>query len=586
MVSPETGKWQAAVDASVLFYDLMEALRYPTFDDHYNSVVFRWLVPGYTDSTTTVPAGTGMKDMSVPLEVSTFNPTFIPEPPYMTPIGRGLQVAASQFVTDTEESLCTDKMIVLLSDGKHNTGIEPISVTQSIEWPASVRVFSVGLGEDDIEPETIENIADSTYGDYRISPTPREIEGFFCEIFCDISWKLQDITVISNTASIDQGKVVFIIVWDDPAATLNFELDPPDGPNITPGDPGAYCTYHPAAAGGTHAYYVCDGLPSDMMGDWHFVNINDGVAPIPLSDVLLKVIEDPQTIADFAIENVDHYTGQPIVLTAKIREDGKPKAGLTEVYAELTRSPAVSVGTIMAENSPTLLYPKQPSARVDRTLRSHYLLGVMKKLGLESLSVVGGPRIDMRDDGLGADLKADDGIYTGVFQDTQYEGSYTFRFRARGQNRDGVTFDRNETLSEYVGFAASPAETKVEFVKAVVDRREKIVRATVKLTPRDAFGSYLGPFRGEPIRLWSSSGEFAPTYKDNKDGSYSFTLVYLMDTVPLVSVSVGDVIVAEQAPVEVEEAGLPIWVFLVLLLLVVLILVICLYLIARRAGRK
>jgi hypothetical protein len=334
---------------------------------------------------------------------------------------------------------------------------------------------------------------------------------------------------------------------------------------------------------GTHTYYVCDGLPSEMLGDWHFVNINDGGTPIPLSDVLLKVIEDPQTIADFAIENVDHYTGQPIVLTARIREDGKPKTGLTEVYAELIRSPTLAAGTIMAENSPPVLYPKQPSARVDRTLRSHYLLGVMKKLGLESLSVVGGPKVYLRDDGLGADLRADDGLYSGAFQDTQYEGSYTFRFRARGQNRDGVTFDRNKTLSEYVGFAASPAETKVEFVRAVVDRGEKSFRATVRVTPLDAFGSYLGPFRGEPIQLWSSSGRFEPTYKDHKDGSYSFTLIYPMDTAPLVSISVGDVLVVEQAAVEAEEGGVPIWMILLLLLLAVLVLLL-LYFFLRRRG--
>jgi hypothetical protein len=587
MVSPEPGKWQAAVDAAVLFRDLIEALRFPDFEDRYNSVVFRWLIPGHIDGTTTVPSP-GMKPISTALSASTFNPTYTPDPPYMTPIGLGLQLAASQFETGTLDSLYTDKLIILLSDGKHNAGVAPLDVVRAPEWPGAVKVFSVGLGEDDIEPETIERIADATYGDYRISPSPREIEGFFCEIFTDMSWKLQDITVISNTVSIDQDEVVFIVIWDDTTLSpgFAFELDPPSGANITPTSPGSYCTYYPPTTGSTHAFYACDGLPSTFMGTWHFVNINSGGTPIPLSDVLLKVIEDPRTIADFDIENADHYTGQPLILTAKITEDGKPKTGLTEVYADLTRAPALAIGELLAENSPPWNYPAHPPAQTDLTLRSHYLLGVMNRIDLKSLSKHGEARIYLRDDGLDGDSRADDGVYTGIFENTQYEGSYTFEFRATGKNRDGFTFDRHQTLSEYVEFAANPTDTEVVFVSTVVDREKKVIRATIKVVPRDAFGAHLGPFRGDLIQLWSSAGEFEPSYEDNRDGSYSFVLTYPTDTVPLVSVSVGDVIVAERAPVELERRSPTTWLLLILVMLVIILIWLIPLLYRRRAVRR
>jgi hypothetical protein len=170
----------------------------------------------------------------------------------------------------------------------------------------------------------------------------------------------------------------------------------------------------------------------------------------------------------------------------------------------------------------------------------------MNTLNIESLSKIGGPQIYLRDDGLGNDSMANDGIYTGTFSDTQYEGSYTFRFRARGENNDGVTFDRTETLSEYVKFAASPEETDVEWVSVVTDQQEKIVRATIKVTPRDVFGSYLGPFRGDLIRVWSSSGNVMPEYEDNQDGSYNFRLTYPIDEKPRISVSIDDVLVADR----------------------------------------
>lgn len=570
------GKWEAAVDGSVLFYELMKELRHPAFQDRYNSVVFRWNEGGGVDASTTVPAGTGMKDMSTPLTTPLLNAE-TPIPGYWTPIGEGLQLAIDQFDLDAEESFYSNKTILLLSDGKQNRGIDPLAVTV----PEKVKVYAVGLGEDHIEPDTISDIANASGADFRITPSPRELEDFFIQILCNTSWKLQDITIVGDTVPIDEHIAIFIVVWDDPGASLSFELDPPGASaNITPGSLAGYppmeVTYHPPAPGETHAFYVCKNIPDELLGEWHFSNINNGGAPVPLADVLLKVIEDPQTIADFDIENIDHYTGQPIVLTSKVTEDGKPKTGLSEVYAELVRSPAHAVGTLMAENTPPPDYPAQPSAKVDRTLRSHYLLGVMQKLNINRLSKTGGPQIELRDDGLGADVRADDGIYTGVFGSTEYEGSYTFKFRAKGKNKNGVTFDRAETLSEYVAFAAGPAETEVKVVSVVADPDEKIVRSTIKVTPRDASGAYLGPFRGESIRLWASVGNVRPEYDDNKDGSYNFTLIHPIDTVPVVLAAVGDVIVAEQMPVEPERPAIS-RVLLFIILLIVLIALLCLY---------
>ena len=498
-----------------------------------------------------------------------------PIPQYWTPIGEGLKLAVTQFELDTEEGFYSNKVILLLSDGKQNRGDDPLTV----DIPDGVEVYAVGLGEDDIEPQTIRDIAENSMTHYRITPSPREMEDFFIQILCDTSWKLQDITVTGSEATIDQDIAVFIVVWDDPSASISFDLDPPGaGPDITPTTghlayPPMDVTYHPPAAGETHAYYVCRNIPSNLFDAWSFANINDGGTAVPLGDVLLKVIEDPQTIAEFDIENVDHYTGQPIRLTVTVREDGAPKTGLTEVYAELLRSPAQSAGTLMAQNEPPSGYPSHPSAQDDLTLYSHYLIGVMEQLGLDSLSEAGGPRIYLRDDGLGGDGRADDGVYTGLFADTTYEGSYTFRFRATGENRDGVTFDRTKTLSEYVKFAADPTETIVEVASFEVDRQAETVTATIRVTPLDEFGSYLGPFRGDPIRLWTTSGEIEPSGVEHLDGSYSYVLTYTLGEVPLVSASVGSVVVTESVPVEAEEAEEPDGIDMDMLILLALLLI-------------
>jgi len=551
-------KWETAVDAAVLFYQLMEELRHAAFQDRYNSVVFRWNESAGVDASTTVPPGTGLKDISTPLTAASLNAE-TPVPSYYTPIGEGLNLAIDQFDLDTEESFYSNKTILLLSDGKQNRGVDPLSIT--MPEGSGIKVHAVGLGEDWIEPETIRDIALASEGDYRITPNPREMEDFFIQILCNTSWKLQDITVTGDAAPIDQNKAVFIVIWDDPSVSINFELDPPGtGPNITPSNLTAYppmvCSYHGPAPDETHAFYVCEDIPAELLDLWYFANINDGGAPIPMADVLLKVIEDPRVTADFNIENIDHYTHQPVVLTAQVVEDGKPMTGLSEVYAELISSPALTPGNLMAENTPPPGYPAQPPDTSDRTLRSHYLFGVMQTLGVDSLSQIGGPRINLHDDGVGVDLNADDGIYSGRFDNTVCEGSYTFKFRVRGENGDGVIFDRIEILSEYIKFAASPTQTKVEIISSVVNQAEKIVTATVKVTPLDSIGSYLGPFRGDVIQLWSNAGFFVKdqhsnlVYDDRKDGSYCYTLVYPKNTVPLVSVSVGEVIVSDRMVVK------------------------------------
>jgi hypothetical protein len=551
-------KWNAAKDGAVLFYQLQSALRHPAFQDRYNTVVFRWPCSGAADATTAVPPASGLKDLSVPLTLADLAP-FTPIPTYCTPIGKGLEMAISQFDLAAEESFYSNKTILLLSDGMHNRGIDPLLVP--VPEGSGITVQAVGLGEDSILPETIENIATVSGGDFRLTPSAREMEDFFCQILCGTSWKLQDVAVVADTAPVDQDMAVFVVVWDVPAPAVSFELDPPGaGPNITPLNydaayPGMTASHHAAAAGETHSFYVFRDIPAELLGEWRFVNIRRGGVDVPLADVLLKVIVDPRVISRFSIGKGDQATGRPIMLSARITEDGRPLAGLSEVFADLVRWPGMSAGDLMSANAPSSSYPPQ-SSFPERTPYHHYLLGVMEKQGIKSLSKSGGRRVVMRDDGLSGDSAANDGVYTGAFTDTGLEGTYTFKFRSRGRNKSGVLFDRTATLSQYVTFAPSPERTEVEIVSMATDPRTKTVTARIQVRPRDAFGSLLGPFRGEKIGLWTSAGAFhkdaqgALAFEDPKNGSYVYTLDYPSGMNPVIGVSVGGTVVSESLDVE------------------------------------
>ena len=566
------GKWDAAVDATVLFYDLQKALRHPAFDDKYNTVVFRWGCNSDDDNTTTVPPGTGMKDLSIPIDAATLVP-YEPENTNCTPIGSGLQMAIDQFDLGSEESFYSNKTILLLSDGKQNRGIDPLL----IDVPDEIKVQAIGLGEDYIEPETIRDIAEASGGDYRITPTPREVEDFFLQILCNTSWKLQNIPVVGTTVTIDQDIAVFVVAWDDPADAISFDLAPPGAiGNITPANTGTFAPmeveYHAPDPGETHAYYVCKNIQADQIGDWQFVNINNAGVAVPVADVLLKVVEDPRVIADFSFDPSDHFISQPIVLQATLTENGRPLSGLTDVYAELQSTPNYAIGDLLAENSPADNYPVQPTSKSDKTLRAHYLQGVMENKNIESLNNSPLTKIVLKDDGVGYDLRAGDGIYTGAYSNTDNEGSYTFEFYAKGTNTAGHQFTRSETLSEYVKFQAASSTSDVKVVSQVKGA-DNLTSSSVSVSVKSSKGSYLGPFRADKIKFITSNGKLDSSYTDKLNGTYIFKLVHASDVKPKITLVVGDAVIKDNMLVKIRLID-QVWFRLILLFLLFIILLV------------
>jgi len=149
---------------------------------------------------------------------------------------------------------------------------------------------------------------------------------------------------------------------------------------------------------------------------------------------------------------------------------------------------------------------------------------LLKACGKPGLAFVEDPGIDLYDDGTHGDVTANDGIYTLQFLNTQYEGSYVFRFKAIGTSPSHSDFARIKTQAAYVRVNVDPTQTT--FGSRIYQQAGNIVTREYFLIPRDRFRGYLGPGFPDEIHFGTTAGTFISPVVDYNNGIYSQFLRY------------------------------------------------------------
>ena len=155
------------------------------------------------------------------------------------------------------------------------------------------------------------------------------------------------------------------------------------------------------------------------------------------------------------------------------------------------------------------------------------------------------------DDGAHGDDAAGDGIYANTFADTTKEGTYTFTFDIVATLPDGSTFARTYTESKWVGVEVAPWNSVVNLT-AATSLAGGLVSRQIIVTPRDARGEFLGPFRTNEVAFRTTVGSFQGDLVDLPDGRYSQALVYDRGQNPIVTITVQG---KPLEPVVVEPGG-------------------------------
>jgi Mg-chelatase subunit ChlD len=246
--------------------------------------------------------------------------------------------------------------------------------------------------------------------------------------------------------------------------------------------------------------------------EWQIVHYDSSAVPqpLPLVDGDLLVFVDLFVRADVVFDREQYRTGDPMVVTARLRAGDDPITKAT-VTVELAR-PGESLGTFLATNGagyqPTQPSPPDPDAPKAQMLKD-LLRRHDKGPGLPILtppSIFEDGSNQLFDDGAHHDEAAGDGNYANRYLELDKEGSYTWRFAVAGELPDGSAFTRVITVSKWVGIRVDPGSSPV--TTSVLASPPGLQLTQITVYPKDRNGEFLGPFRPEDVVFKSSSCPF------------------------------------------------------------------------------
>jgi Mg-chelatase subunit ChlD len=458
------------------------------------------------------------------------------QPGSCTPIGDGLIVAMDQLATlgVADDPRFT---IVLLTDGFENAG--SVVVDPNTPVPMGITKFSqarntglarqnvntrlslytIGLGST-VQEDVLDALAAQSQGVYRHVIDVSQVGDALAQMV-SLSQQAQRLIPApaagtSRLVAVDPGvsRLAISVTWTDPTDTIALRMrETSGGGGFTP--VAAATTQCP-----TNGFVTVD-LTAMFGGDetavpateWEITHQDSASSPIAIPDNDLLIFVDLLVQADFSFDQPSYSTGDPIVITARLRAGDDPITD-ARVAVELAR-PGESLGTFLATNGHE--YRPDPIGGPDPALGKQLMLQTLLRRadrpdGLELLtpsSIFEDGSNELFDDGNHFDGSSGDGNFANRYLDTDLEGTYTWRFAVTGRLPDGSDFSRVVTISKWVGIGIDPRAT--EIMTEQLDALHEGIRYAITVVPQDGDGQLLGPFRPADVIFRSSDCPFEVT---------------------------------------------------------------------------
>ena len=400
-----------------------------------------------------------------------------------TNIGGGLLSALGQLTAQVARSC--NEIIVLLSDGDHNTGTAPATVIPAVRAQGvTVLTIGVGSGISTAGQAALQDIATRTGGRYYRVSSAADLTNVFIQLAAETTGSgllarapesVGSSTILEFEVLVEPGvaSAAFGLTKDLASDEISLSLLKPSGGTIT----------------------LADGS-------------NPGIKVVTSSNSIVFQIAAPEAGLWKMVVNTGTVTDGRINLLAFARHDG--------------------VQLNLSVENDVLVYPKAARVLATPTFAGEAVTGAWVH-GIVRLPDGSTLPITLLDDGVGADTIGGDGVYSAAF--SRYRGDGTYVFEITASVSGGRTF-AGEALFISAGDPSNgrsvPDFVRIASTTAVVSGVPGIVSATVEYGP-------------ETINL-KSKGKWVTAYVELPSaynlanivpGSLAITAIDDLDIVPI-----------------------------------------------------
>lgn len=445
-----------------------------------------------------------------------------------TTIGGGLGLAIDQFSGTTSR----DEVILLLTDGMENT---PPLIRDVESRLSNTRLCIVGYGnESNLNGPLLTRLAILQDGSYTVARDELGLKKFFASCFGDIfesgfimdpEYFLPEEAERSEPIPFTvcgEESVTIVLGWDKRETSLLLDIRTPSGNSIS------FSNANVDAQAGFTWQFVRVNLPyeGEQDGIWtaHVFRPDGGSEfPPPRIDLrfFVNVIAKGGPVLKRLSLRKRFYTGEAINLLVRLSFATGTTPDHAQVKLTVTR-PTESIGNILTQSG-----LRGSAQRDGDTIPSRYatLTALASETSQPLVNYVE-ESYDLFDDGAHGDGALEpDGIFGNLLENIlQHEGNYTFH--AKATFGEGCEASREVIWSVYADTGIDESNTTIEttVIRTTPDGKQ-IIR--VKITPRDKFGNFVGPGRGDAFDLTGTAGTTVPgPTVDNGDGSYETEVEY------------------------------------------------------------
>jgi hypothetical protein len=257
------------------------------------------------------------------------------------------------------------------------------------------------------------------------------------------------------------------------------------------------------------------GSPINQKGLWQL-----GIKPVtlttqavPLNYHLIVVNDNGSINTDASLDVQDPGTGEPIPIKVTLKDGATDVTGAT--VSAVLLGPDNGLGDILAKaadpsGTPTPtgdILGSAAQGKLQLLLSDPAFLALLKNHSL--------PVVPLSDAG-------HSGTYTGTFTGALKEGHYQFLININATTPANGPFDRARQLTVFVRPKPDPAKTDFVMISRVVQAGGTVL-VHLRATPRDRFGSFLGPDYLPHLNITCTPCTVSVPIGDDLHGSYDVT---------------------------------------------------------------